>query len=70
MATKRENVPTQSWSSKSAVFFMESALTSNGTIKLEQKAVGRQRNLGLVQPVVPAKQNPHYLIFKSCKSLE
>ena len=30
IATKRGNVPTQSWSGKSAVFLMESALTSHG----------------------------------------
>ena len=30
MATKRGNVPTKSWSDKSAVFLMESALTSDG----------------------------------------
>ena len=43
MATKRGNVPTQSWRGKSAVFRIYSALTSNGYIK----AVRRQRNLGL-----------------------
>ena len=46
MATKRGNVLTQSWRSKSAVFRMYSALTSNGYSK-SIYAVRRQRNLGL-----------------------
>ena len=32
------NVPTQSWSGKSAVFLMESALTSHGSSKLNKNA--------------------------------
>jgi hypothetical protein len=34
---KRGNVPTLSWSSKSAVFLMESALTSHGSSKSNKK---------------------------------
>jgi len=34
---KRGNVPTQSWSSKSAVFLMDSALTSHGSSKSNKK---------------------------------
>ena len=34
---KRGNVPTQSWSGKSAVFVMESALTSHGSNKSNKK---------------------------------
>jgi hypothetical protein len=37
IATKRENVPTQSWSGKSAVLLMESALTSRGSSKSKKK---------------------------------
>ena len=37
IATKRGNVPTQSWSSKSAVFLMESALTSHDSSKSNKK---------------------------------
>jgi hypothetical protein len=37
IAMKRGNVPTQSWSSKSAVFLMESALTSHGFNKSNKK---------------------------------
>ena len=37
IAMKRGNVPTQSWSGKSAVFLMESALTSNGSSKSNKK---------------------------------
>jgi hypothetical protein len=33
IATKRGNVTTQSWSGKSAVFLMESDLTSHGSSK-------------------------------------
>jgi hypothetical protein len=39
IATKRGNMPTQSWSSKSAVFLMESALTSHGSSKSNIKPV-------------------------------
>jgi hypothetical protein len=46
IATKRGNVLTQSWRSKSAVFRMHSALTSHGYSR-SIKAVRRQRNLGL-----------------------
>ena len=45
-------MPTQSWSGKSPVFLMESALTSQCSSKSNKKAIGRQRNLGLV-PVMP-----------------
>jgi hypothetical protein len=37
IATKRENVPTHSWSVKSAVLLMESALTSRGSSKSKKK---------------------------------
>ena len=37
IATKRGNVPTQSWSGKFAVFLMESALTSHGSSKSNKK---------------------------------
>ena len=37
IATKRGNVPTKSWSVKSAVFLMESALTSHGSSKSNKK---------------------------------
>jgi hypothetical protein len=37
IVTKRENVPTQSWSGKSAVLLMESALTSHGSSKSKKK---------------------------------
>jgi hypothetical protein len=37
MATKRGNVPTQSWSDKSAVFLMVGALTSHGSSKSNKK---------------------------------
>jgi hypothetical protein len=55
IATKRGNVPTQSWSGKSAVFLMESALTSHGSSKSNKKRLfarkecpsRRQRNLGI-----------------------
>jgi hypothetical protein len=40
---KRGNVPTQSWSGKSAVFIMDVPRLQ----QVEQKAVGRQRNLRL-----------------------
>jgi hypothetical protein len=43
---KRGNVPTQNMSGKSAVFLMESALTQ--LQQVEQKAVRREMNLGLV----------------------
>jgi hypothetical protein len=46
IATKRGNVITQSWRSKSAVFRMHSPLTSHGYSK-SIKAVRQQRNLGL-----------------------
>ena len=46
IATKRGNVLTQSWRSKSAVFRMHSSPTSHGYSK-SVKAVRRQRNLGL-----------------------
>jgi hypothetical protein len=36
-ATKRGNVPTRRWSGKSAVFLMESALTSHGSSKSNKK---------------------------------
>ena len=37
IATKRGNVPTQSWSGKFAVFLVESALTSHGSSKSNKK---------------------------------
>ena len=37
IATKRKNVPTQSWSGKSAVFHMKSALNSHGSSKSNKK---------------------------------
>jgi hypothetical protein len=37
LATKRENVPSKSWSGISAVFLMESALTSHGSSKSNKK---------------------------------
>jgi hypothetical protein len=37
IVTKHGNVPTQSWSGKSAVFLMESALMSHGSIKSNKK---------------------------------
>jgi hypothetical protein len=37
IATKCGNVPTQSWSIKSAVFLMESTLTSHGSSKSIKK---------------------------------
>jgi hypothetical protein len=37
IVTKRGNVPTKSWSGKSAVFLMESALTSHGSSKSSKK---------------------------------
>jgi hypothetical protein len=37
IAKKRGNVPTQSWSGKSTVFLMESALTSHGSSKSNKK---------------------------------
>jgi hypothetical protein len=37
IATKRGNVPTQSWSGKSAVLLMESTLTSRGSSKSKKK---------------------------------
>jgi hypothetical protein len=46
IATKRGNVPTQSWRGKSAVIRIYCALTSNGYSN-SIKAVRRQRNLGL-----------------------
>jgi hypothetical protein len=48
IATKHGNVPTKSWRGKSAVFRMQSSLTSHGSSK-KNNAVGRQRNLGLHQ---------------------
>ena len=48
IATKRGNVPTQSWRGKSAVFRIYSALTSHGYSK-SIKAVRRQRNIGLTK---------------------
>ena len=47
IATKRGNVPTQSWRGKSAVIRMYCALTFNGYSN-SIKAVKRQRNLGLL----------------------
>ena len=46
IATKRGNVLTQSWRSKSAVFRMYHPLSLNGYSKIIN-AVKRQRNLGL-----------------------
>jgi hypothetical protein len=40
IATKRGNVPTQSWSGTSAVFLMKSALTSHGSSKSNKKPSG------------------------------
>jgi hypothetical protein len=37
IATKRGTVPTQSWSGKSAVLLMESALTSRGSSKSKKR---------------------------------
>jgi hypothetical protein len=37
IATKRGNVPTQSWSGKSAVLLMESALTPRGSSKSKKR---------------------------------
>ena len=50
IATKRGNVLTHSWRSKSAVFRMNSALTSHGYSK-SIKAVRRQRNLLMSHPM-------------------
>jgi hypothetical protein len=47
IATKRGNVLTQSWRSKSAVFRMYHPLTLNGYSNFIN-AVKRQRNFGLV----------------------
>jgi hypothetical protein len=47
IATKRGNVPTQSWRGKSAVIHIYCALTSNGYSN-SIKAVRQQGNLGLV----------------------
>ena len=38
IATKRGNVPIQSWSGKSAVFLMGSTLTSHGSSKSKKKS--------------------------------
>ena len=50
MATKRGNVLTQGWRSKSAVFRMYHALSLNGNSGIVS-AVKRQRNLGLIAEV-------------------
>ena len=52
MATKRGNVPTQSWRGKSAVIHIYCALTSNGYSK-SIYAVRRKRNLGLGKLLPP-----------------
>ena len=39
IATKRGNVPTQSWSGKSAVFLMDSVLTSHGSSKSDGRGI-------------------------------
>ena len=47
IAMKRGNVLTQSWSGKSAVFLMESALTSHDS----SKSNGRGMNFGLMSNI-------------------
>jgi hypothetical protein len=55
------NVPTRSWSGKSAVFLMESALTSHGSGKSNKKPLdGRGMNFGLMSNI----SNKFYLKSK------
>ena len=61
MATKRGNVLTQSWRSKSAVFRMYHPLTLNGYSNFIN-AVKRQRNLGLQNRVVSTRKHDIYLV--------
>ena len=49
IATKRGNVPTQSWSGKSRFPYGERSDVPR-LQQVEQKAVGRQTNLGLIYP--------------------
>ena len=59
IATKRGNVPTQNWSGKSAVFLMESALTSYGSNKSNKK------NLGLIKPLSGLWSQDGHILFRS-----
>ena len=45
IATKRGNVPTQSWSGKSAAFLMEIDLTSHGSSKSNKKKASDGREI-------------------------
>jgi hypothetical protein len=56
-------VPTQSWSGKSAVFFMGERSDVPRLQQVEQKAVGRRRNLGLVESKTTKLQCLHLFIF-------
>ena len=63
IATKRGNVLTQSWRSKSAVFRMYHPLTLNGYSNFIN-AVKRQRNLGLI-----SKQMTDFIAWPSIPSI-
>jgi hypothetical protein len=60
IATKRGNVLTQSWRSKSAVFPMYHPLALNGYSNFIN-AVKRQRNLGLSTEQFAVQRNEHIL---------
>ena len=53
-------MPTQSWSGKSAVFLMESALTSHASSKSNK----RQRNLGLELEVIEDNKKSSFDTFQ------
>ena len=63
IATKRGNVLTQSWRSKSAVFRMYCPLTLNGYSNFIN-AVKRQRNLGLHTYICKLKLAFYFVFFK------